>query len=62
MLRATRHQGDQYFPSNGCQCVANAVQALKRCYSICPSNWTQDTFDAIMEEGNHLYMSTSAPK
>ena len=62
MLRATRHQGDQYFPSNGCQCVANAVQALKRCYSICPSNWTQDTFDAIMEEGNHLYMTTSAPK
>ena len=59
MLRASRHQGDPYYSSNGRQCVANAIHVLKRCYHTCPSKWTKDIFDCVMDDGNDLYQAIS---
>ncbi|XP_052278769.1 uncharacterized protein LOC127877153 [Dreissena polymorpha] len=59
-VQASYHQGDERFRGSGKQCCANSAVAIQCLYKLTsPSNWTSDTLNHILLEGDALYMSLS---
>jgi hypothetical protein len=58
-IRGSFHQGDTLFSdeSRGQQCTANATVAIVVASYKEPSNWTPDTLNNILIEGDSLYKS-----
>ena len=56
--KASTHQGDPnvFHPQSvGCQCLPNSLMACVMVAIEQPSNWTTETMDYILHEGDKLY-------
>lgn len=62
ILQASSHQGNQKFRGRGKQCMSNSVCAIVASFSRPPSQWTLDTMDNILQNGDDLYAKTICSK
>ena len=55
MIRASAHQGSGLFTSKGKQCMTNSLAAILQRKNKSVKEWTAETLDEILTNGDNLY-------
>ena len=56
MIRASAHQGSGLFTPKGKQCMTNSLAAILQRKNKSVKEWTAETLDEILTNGDNLYI------